>query len=340
MYNFKKSTGLSYYIGNRKDVDKEVISSTFALYEKNKKEYTIYQNKNQDLKKIGSLLFEFIYADFNIFENFITFFNNYMDGFISYFDKDVMNYFSSNITIKEADYKNTVKKVYDTALLDITNLQAKVKDVLEFCLEKSTDIRLINLSPFYRLNILKSNSKPEDKYLFLYDTQELDIYHLASVYTLKGMQSRWLKGPAPNGDICPQIAYHSRDIRYVLPIMLNFLLHHKIPISKCETCGRYFLADSKKAKYCNYPSLDNPTKLCSVFSRETSYKAKVEKNPLEKEYRKVYQRLEDLSSKNKGKTSCKTTFEKFKIEGKAKKQDWKNGILSDVEFEIWLSRQI
>ena len=339
MYDFNKSHGLYYHVPLNRDRTTESAYSLSVSYDKNNNRYHFSEKMFKNERKIGSLLFEFLYTDFSIFENFLDFFSKYILAFISHFDRPTLKYLSSVKFLEEDYYLELARKTYNRIIDDINSVQSQANEVLALCFDDASDKKLMRYRGHHRFRSIQSSEDYIAKYPFLHPNNDFKIKYLQRVYTLKGMRHKLLDS-CPRTELFPMPKYYTKNITSIICALIDFVFYYHIEVCKCSTCSRYFVSDSKKAKYCNYSAIDNPNKLCRVVSRDSTYKTKLEENSLEKEYRKVYKKKENLHSRYKDIAEYKEDFERIKIEGKAKRHEWKKGKISDEVFKKWLSKQI
>lgn len=128
--------------------------------------------------------------------------------------------------------------------------------------------------------------------------------------------------------------YTIRGAMSLLLFELTHILQKEAVIKKCPICGRYFVLDGRNdAKYCNRLYRENKT--CRDVGAQIQYNNRLKKEVTERDYRKIYQRLK-MRSKRRGDIKSCRLCSNFTEEGKKKRHDLKNGLITVEDFYSWL----
>ena len=110
----------------------------------------------------------------------------------------------------------------------------------------------------------------------------------------------------------------------------------EIVVKKCKNCGRYFEPINRQAEvYCSYPNLDgSPT--CKEKGAGETYR----KNLKEVEglliYRRTYQKRIMEVSRNKEDKKLKTSFDNWKKKAQEKIKAYKDNKISETDLNTWM----
>jgi hypothetical protein len=137
-----------------------------------------------------------------------------------------------------------------------------------------------------------------------------------------------------------QNVYMVHSINQIITLLqferLNFKKSdHKLAV--CEVCGRYFLAETTKSKYCENPSPLDKNKTCREFAANIK-KIEYQKNSTvpQKLYSKIYKRFQSAIRYNPNNQECIANFELFKTRSKEWKENIKNASATETEYLEWL----
>lgn len=235
----------------------------------------------------------------------------------------LINKLSNNINIQEIKKDlTTVLKVYN-----------KFKELTEFCYFNE---ELKNTTPFQNYIYYLNKYKIEKVILPKRTISSFGLKHIkASSKILKNDSiSVMLKENSPFFYYC----YECSTIDdYMIASFLE-LIENDYLISKCENCGKYFIAYNRAdTLYCDRISPQNASKNCKQYGKEQKW---LERTKNEKDwyslYRKVYQTFQKKAIRNPGHKESKQAFDNFRAEANEWKQAVKKGSKTEADFMKWL----
>ena len=156
-----------------------------------------------------------------------------------------------------------------------------------------------------------------------------------------------------NLDIVPGIEMRSRldasgrmEICHVINSFLSFTVfefahmeHSDVVIKKCQNpeCSKFFTAKRLDAKYCSFPSPQNPSRLCKDYYPQFIHRMKLKKNDLDHLIKNAYGRLYNQRRRHPDKAEeISKIIGTLQIEADGKKQEVLQGTLPKKDFEKWL----
>ena len=228
-------------------------------------------------------------------------------------------------TVKEPDNGSTVVSTIDLQVQSIVE-----QHILEFNEEHK------NTTPFQNYIYYLNKYKIEKVILPKRTISSFGLKHIkASSKILKNDSiSVMLKENSPFFYYC----YECSTIDdYMIASFLE-LIENDYLISKCENCGKYFIAYNRAdTLYCDRISPQNASKNCKQYGKEQKW---LERTKNEKDwyslYRKVYQTFQKKAIRNPGHKESKQAFDNFRAEANEWKQAVKKGSKTEADFMKWL----
>ena len=216
---------------------------------------------------------------------------------------------------------------------------------------------LVNLREYIDLGIENKNFFEESAFMFYLETQALHLP--ATHYTLvmkEGMEDqcvedfvddsakmspveRMMRGyVAAKEEIydVPLTTYECETVDDACIASLHFLITHNCNIMKCQNCGKYFIAASTKAKYCDRISPFSSRSTCKEDGAQRTHNENIKNDSvadlIQKVKRKYYMRWfrnqVDISLAKKHEYICTIVDEKNEL--------YENGAISKEDFLAWL----
>jgi hypothetical protein len=235
----------------------------------------------------------------------------------------LINKLSNNINIEE------LKKDF-TTVLKVYNI---FKELTEFCYFNE---ELKNTTPFQNYIYYLNKYKIEKVILPKRTISSFGLKPIkASSKILKNDSiSVMLKENSPFFYYC----YECSTIDdYMIAAFLE-LIENDYLISKCENCGKFFIAYNRAdTLYCDRISPQNTSKNCKQYGKEQKW---LERTKNEKDwyslYRKVYQTFQKKAIRNPGHKESRQAFDNFRAEANEWKQKIKKGTKTEEDFMSWL----
>ena len=132
-----------------------------------------------------------------------------------------------------------------------------------------------------------------------------------------------------------QEIYNIDNFYNLLFLELYFILQEKTYLKKCKNCGKYFLTTNSAVIYCDNVFVDKKT--CREIGASKVFTKNLEKDEAYNLYRKVYKKKQALAKSKGG--SFEIEYNRFKYQGKDKKNAYKLKEITKEEFIKWLNKQ-
>jgi hypothetical protein len=113
-----------------------------------------------------------------------------------------------------------------------------------------------------------------------------------------------------------------------------------VVIRRCQNpdCGKFFTAKRSDAKYCNFPSPQNPARLCKDYYPQLLHRKKLKGNDLDHLIKNAYGKLYNQKRRHPDRTDeVSKLISKLQIEAEGNKQDVLQGKMTMKAFEAWLN---
>ena len=110
-------------------------------------------------------------------------------------------------------------------------------------------------------------------------------------------------------------------------------------IRRCQNpdCGKFFTAKRSDAKYCSFPSPQNPVRLCKNYYPQLLYSKKIKENELDHLIKNTYGRLYNQRRRHPDSADDVTKLiSTLQIEADTKKQEVLQKKMTKKNFETWL----
>lgn len=114
-----------------------------------------------------------------------------------------------------------------------------------------------------------------------------------------------------------------------------------IVIRRCQNpdCGKFFTAKRSDAKYCSFPSPQNPVRLCKNYYPQLLHSKKIKENELDHLIKNASGRLYNQKRRHPDRASDVAKLIKtLQIEADSKKLEVLNNRMTKKDFETWLKR--
>ena len=347
------ATPLYLYNVLRKDTDKENDE------EKKKDETRVYLELEKDISKtklnkkkevirqpstiyihyaesIGSLLINFLNADFSSFESaYNTFFYAY--GFELIKEYTPYIYSKTDECITDVEFMKMLEDIYNTSIDDLLEWQDNFKKCVDFVynLNGNEELKEYNTYSKFVAYTIKHN----EIYTCSQDVEViLDNYinihnhhHNESIeHLIKGIEDK-----NPNLEL--HNVYTSTKLRSICFTILDQLVRQEnLPIKTCQICGRYFIPTFRQNEiYCDLKNVDG-TPTCRDKGASETYKKSLESNPALLLYRRTYQQKVMTVYRNKENKQLKKDFDKWKKEAQENIKLFKKGKLDEDTLYNWM----
>lgn len=264
-------------------------------------------------EQFGRFLINLLNADFSNFEKaYNTFF--YLYGFELL--KDYIPHKELETTYSSEDaLVKIMKEVYEESLGKLIEVQRNFRECVDF---------IYNLNGNENLKDSKYNSK----FVSFLITHQNDIYTYSSdIEVILDTYSNKVEEHYKYSliDLTKQLdqddsiikmtnVYTSEKLSNIAFVVLEqFVKNSNLLIKKCQYCNRYFIPAIRQDElYCDLPNEDG--KLCREKGAKQTYKEKLEKDPVLREYRKAYQKKFMEVSRSNGDKQKKDDFDNWKVE--------------------------
>ena len=251
----------------------------------------------------------------------------------------------------EANFEREIEESYN-----YIDLQNKHLNAMEFCMDVEYKKDLLgDLSTIERFFIYNSSFRDGDYFSAAYENKYISAPVIKQGVPIE-FDFEVLHEPYSNDWENPLPRPITREvIDYVKSMKLSFkelynpssvresaylefmkMVEANIKVKKCGNCGRYFIVKgSYDAKYCERVP-DGETRTCQTIAATNNYKAKVEADPILKEYNRAYKRV---FARQKNKKMSQKDFMLWADEAKKMRRKAQDQEISLQEFKQWLGNK-
>ena len=320
---------IKLYINEKlKEEQIKVPMLDFEMNEEGDYQYTtkVYEQPN----KIGSIVLDFIQQDLKEMSYFIFRFYGFQTLLT---EKERKELLALNPN-ENKELNNKIDKLYSKYQKEFESYKRQIIDILEYCLFNEKK-ELENLTPLEKLYIFIHTNSIKEYPILTYnefnriiklnkDTSKMTEKEL--IETLKNKD---------NNRYGIQEIYEIDNFYNLLFLEIYFILQEKTYLKKCKNCGKYFLTTNSVVIYCDNIFADKKT--CREIGASKVFTKNLEKDEAYNLYRKVYKKKQALAKSKGG--SFEIEYNRFKYQGKDKKNAYKLKEITKEEFIKWLNKQ-
>lgn len=305
----------------------ETIRGNSFIYNNASRNYEVLDIPIIESQPVGSLLLNFLDADFSNFDSFKLF-----------FDKFGINDYLENKTYTEEDYVKTIHEYWLNNQIDFTFAQNDFKCIVDFCLNINDKEYLRNLSFLQRYYITYTvNGLPK---LESYNRNIITSFDILSDAINSpedmGISEEELSLRTVNHDLIIKEIYQTNNILSICYIEFKELILNTFTIRKCKNCHRYFFYTKKNSeKYCDrfFKVSKNRKELtCKNVGYENTL------GEIEKYQRMAYKRENGKFNRNKNKenSSAQLDYNNWQIKEEEMREKYKSGEKTFEDYKTWL----
>lgn len=316
------------YIKLKKDIIKTKASSKKAQY------FVPYLDKPFS-NKLGTLLLDFLNADFSMFEKaYNTFFYKYGFSFIT--DK----YIEKLDSAKENEMYLSMYEHYSMNTFFFREWQIVYRKFIDYVYSlgdysNSKSSEYSKMSKFEAYAIMDDAICRDSKNIEIRSDNYLERHYLTrdidSVEELTGLiekkDSRFI-----SNDV-----YFFKDLGKAIFMDFKMLVtNDNIAVKQCKNCGKYFQPVNRHAEvYCSLPNIDgSPT--CKEKGAGETYRKNIKEIDGLLTYRRTYQKRIMEVSRNRENTDLKDKFDNWKKKAQEKIKAFKENKISEDELNNWM----
>jgi len=286
----------------------------------------VYEQPN----KIGSLLLDFIQKDLKEMSYFI--FRLY--GFQTLLTEKERKEILALNPNENKKLNDKMDKLYSKYQKEFESYKRQIIDMIEYCVFTEKE-ELEDLTSLEKLYLFINTNKVEE-YPILKHNEFKKVIKLNKV-TSKMTEKELIQTirDKDNNRYGIQEIYEIDNFYNLLFLELYFILQEKTYLKKCKNCGKYFLTTNSAVIYCDNVFSDNKT--CREIGASKVFTKNLEKDEAYNLYRKVYKKKQALSKAKGG--SFEIEYNRFKYQGKDKKNAYKLKEITKEEFIEWIQKQ-
>lgn len=317
-----------YINENLKEEQIRVPMLDFKMNEEGDYQYTTKVHEQPN--KIGSIVLDFIQKDIKEMSYLIFRFYGFQTLLTEKERKELLA-LNPNEN-KKLD--NKMDKLYSKYQKELESYKRQIIDIIEYCLFNEKK-ELEDISPLERLQIF-INIKNIEEYPILKHNEFSKVIKL-NKSTLKMTEKELIQTikDKDNNRYGIQEIYEIDNFYNLLFLELYFILQGKTYLKKCKNCGKYFLTTNSAVIYCDNVFADKKT--CREIGASKVFTKNLEKDEAYNLYRKVYKKKQALAKSKGG--IFEIEYNKFKHQGKDKKNAYKLKEITKEEFIKWIHKQ-
>ena len=325
----KVNSRIELYINEKlKEEQIRVPMLDFEMNEEGDYQYTtkVYEQPN----KIGSIALDFIQQDLKEMSYFIFRFYGFQTLLTEKERKEILA-LNPN---ENKELNNKIDKLYNKYQKEFESYKRQIINILEYCLFNEKK-ELEDLNPLEKLHLF-INTKNIEEYSILNHNEFRKVIKLnKSTFKMTEKELIQTIKNKENNRYGVQEIYEIDNFYNLLFLELYFILQEKTYLKKCKNCGKYFLTANLAVIYCDNVFEDNKT--CKEIGASKVFIKNLEKDEAYNLYRKVYKKKQALAKSKGG--SFEIEYNRFKHQGKDKKNAYKLKEITKEEFIKWLNKQ-
>ena len=241
------------------------------------------------------------------------------------------------LSLKSTEYKKLeekLEKLYNKYHKTFVSLKRQLIEIIEFCIFNQNN-KLNDLSPLDRFVVFINTHNIEDYPILNYNNFNKIIKMNKNMSNKKETEIIEILKDKDNNRYGVKEIYLIDNFYKLIYLELYFVLAEKTYLKKCKNCGKYFLSTNPAVVYCNNTYENNKT--CREIGASKVFIKNLEKDEAYNLYRKIYKKKQALSKNKRG--IFEIEYNKFRNQGKDKKDAYKLGEITKDEFIKWLKKQ-
>lgn len=325
----EKNNKIELYINEKlKEEQIRVPMLDFEMNEEGDYQYTtkVYEQPN----KIGSIALDFIQQDLKEMSYFIFRFYGFQTLLTEKERKELLA-LNPNEN-KKLD--NKMNKLYSKYQKEFESYKKQIIDIIEYCLFNDKE-ELEDLNPLEKLHLFINTNKVEEYPILEHNGFKKVIKINKDTSKIKRRELIQIIKDKDNNRYGIQEIYEIDNFYNLLFLELYFILQEKTYLKKCKNCGKYFLTTNSAVIYCDNVFADKKT--CREIGASKIFTKNLEKDEAYNLYRKVYKKKQALAKSKGG--IFEIEYNKFKHQGKDKKNAYKLKEITKEEFIKWIHKQ-
>lgn len=300
----------------------------FEMNEEGDYQYTtkVYEQPN----KIGSIVLDFIQKDLKEMSYFIFRFYGFQ---ILLTEKERKELLALNPN-ENKKLDNKMDKLYSKNQKEFESYKKQIIDIIEYCLFNDKE-ELEDLNPLEKLHLFINTNKVEEYPILEHNGFKKVIKINKDTSKIKRKELIQTIKDKDNNRYGIQEIYEIDNFYNLLFLELYFILQGKTYLKKCKNCSKYFLTTNSAVIYCDNIFEDNKT--CKEIGASKVFTKNLEKDEAYNLYRKLYKKKQALAKSKGG--SFEIEYNRFKHQGKDKKNAYKLKEITKEEFIKWIHKQ-
>lgn len=325
----KVNNKIELYINEKlKEEQIRVPMLDFEMNEEGNYQYTtkVYEQPN----KIGSIVLDFIQQDLKEMSYFIFRFYGFQTLLTEKERKEILA-LNPN---ENKELNNKIDKLYNKYQKEFEGYKRQIIDILEYCLFNNKE-ELEDLNPLEKLHLFINTNKVEEYPILEHNGFKKVIKINKDTSKIKRKELIQTIKDKDNNRYGIQEIYEIDNFYNLLFLELYFILQEKTYLKKCKNCSKYFLTTNLAVIYCDNIFEDNKT--CKEIGASKVFTKNLEKDEAYNLYRKLYKKKQALAKSKGG--SFEIEYNRFKHQGKDKKNAYKLKEITKEEFIKWIHKQ-
>lgn len=300
----------------------------FEMNEEGDYQYTtkVYEQPN----KIGSIVLDFIQQDLKEISYLIFRFYGFQTLLTEKERKELLA-LNPNEN-KKLD--NKMDKLYSKYQKEFESYKRQIINILEYCLFNDKE-KLEDLNPLEKLHLFINTNKVEEYPILEHNGFKKVIKINKDTSKIKRRELIQIIKDKDNNRYGIQEIYEIDNFYNLLFLELYCILQEKTYLKKCKNCGKYFLTTNSAVIYCDNVFANKKT--CREIGASKVFTKNLEKDEAYNLYRKVYKKKQALAKSKGG--SFEIKYNRFKHQGKDKKNAYKLKEITKEEFIKWIHKQ-
>lgn len=300
-----------------------------------------------DHKPIGTLLMDFVEADFFDQSSFCKFVDTWGLAGLLDLSVTVQKVSQQHNGCSEEEYKQAQQSILGEALDALEEIQKEFREAVYFCLDLNGPEWTKGLEPIKRFFLASGRLyMPNVKRYAALLSEDFNVEPTNPTFDMEKLMTSKLTD-AEYANIIKENKFEvvdefsSGSIAAVCYAEFKRMLVNGFKAKKCKHCGRYFTPSKRiDAEYCDRTWITSSgiERTCKEIGPMKKYKNKLEKDPLVEAYRKAYKAMHSRLTARGSKRISETIFKTWKLDAETMMEKVRDGALTLDEFDDWLKK--
>jgi hypothetical protein len=299
-----------------------------------------------DHKPVGTLLMDFVEAEYHDFSSFCKFVDTLGLAGLFSLSASAQKVFQQHNGFSEEEYKQVLQSIWEESSDNLEEIQKEFIEAVYFCLDLDGPAWTKGLEPIKRFflasgrlfipNIKRYADLLREDFIIEPVSPNFDMVKLITSKLTDAEYANIMK--ENTFEVVDE--FSSGSIAGICYAEFKRMLVNGFKARKCKHCGRYFTPSKRiDAEYCDRAFITSSgiERTCKEIGPMRKYASRLKKDPIIEAYRKAYKVMHARLTARGKKRISEDAFKIWKSNAEAVMSKVKAGEISFKEFQNWIN---